>query len=108
MKNKIIYGLVLLPFIIPSMVYAGNSVVLTDMCNLLAKIAVWLISIGYIASIITLARFSISASILGKFPAPNFITWMAGVFVLSMVIPIISYITNQSFSFQCGISFSVY
>jgi hypothetical protein len=38
---------------------------------------------------------------LGRFPAPNFVTWIIALFVLGSVPPIMSYLMSGNFTYQC-------
>lgn len=100
MKTKIF--VIIACLCMPQVAYAGPpGYTLFMVCNLFVSIAFWLKSVGYVVAAITLARFSISASILGRFPAPNFVTWIIALFVLGSVPPIMSYLMSGNFTYQC-------
>lgn len=95
--------LIVILVMIPGVAAASTteSQVLVDMCEFAARMARWLVGAGYVISATTLVRFAGSAAFMGRFPAPNFLTWAAALFVLSTIPMIIAYVINGSFGFDC-------
>lgn len=94
MKNYKLLGWMTALALMPQMAHAS---VLSQTCDAFVAVAEWMITVAYVVSAISLVRFSIGAT-LGRFPAPSFLVWIVGVFVVGAIPGIMNFLTSSTAS----------
>lgn len=90
-KRKILGWMVALAL----MPHTAQASVLSQTCDFMVGLAEWLIMVAYVVSAMSLVRFAFGAT-MGRFPAPNFLVWIVGVFVVGAVPGIMNFLTSAT------------
>lgn len=77
------------------------SAVLNKTCVWLSSIAKWLIGVSYVVGTIGVAFVSIKASATGKFSSGGFLAIMMGLFLVSSIPALTSFLVDGTFTWTC-------